>query len=270
MGDIKVLLREAVPVEETEPDLAVVVERVRRRRRRRVTSRLVAGVITIALVVGATAGQKILHRDRGDDLMIVTGQDDDPPVDSPDASAFADLLAGRRWLATADLEWPLQPSDFLAGPAEPGIVVIGRLMQVRPGPVTTSLCMNVPDCVAQTTVETVIHVEGVAPGAQAHPDQMVIPWVTEQFTRADEVADQATSDRLAMPFEEVAPIGARVLLFLRPGDDESYEWRPVEPSGIVIEDPDGVAIPQPDPSAPDLTRTFDDYIAELGTLTADR
>lgn len=268
MTDMKVLLREAVTVDQVDPDFPAVVDRVRRRQRRRVAGRLSAGAVAIALIVGAmVTGQGFQRHDGGgSDAAIVVGQDDDQ---MPDESAFARLLASRGWLATADLDgWPVQPSEFLDGPPEPGIIVIGTLLEARPGAVTTSSCMGTPDCFAQTNVETVIRVDVVAPGAQAHPDELVVPWVTDQFSGTDQAPDQATSDLNARPFVDVAPIGARVLLFLEPGGGDPYEWRPVEPSGIVIEASDGVAVPQPDPDAADLTSSFDDYVAEMERLGA--
>lgn len=59
-------------------------------------------------------------------------------------------------------------------------------------------------------------------------------------------------------------------MFLRPDRGGPYEWRPVEPSGIVIEDASGVTIPQADPDAPRPGWTFDDYVAELDRLLTEQ
>lgn len=278
MGDIKVLLREAVPIEDGEPDLAAVAGRVRRRRRRRRASRgFAAGVIALGLIGGTVAGWDVLDRDGGD---VVTGPADGPSdperrrswAETTDAEAFAGLLASRDWLADADVEWPVAPSDLLSDPPQQGTIVIGTLAEVRPGPVTRAPAGPLWDCDTRhcrppapaTTVETVIDVEQIHPGDQAGPDQIVVPWVT-----AVGEVDEATGDELAAPFEEAAPIGARVLVFLRDGDGDPYDWQPVEPSGIVIEDGDRVAIPQPGGDGSELDLSFDEYLADLGRAFAD-
>lgn len=278
MGDIKVLLREAVPLEDSEPDLATVAGRVHRRRhRRRTRRRLGAGVVALGLIGGTVAGWDALDRDRGD---VVTAPADGPGdperrrtwADTTDAEVFAWLLASRDWLADADVEWPVAPSDFLSDPPQQGIIVIGTLAEVRPGPVSRAPAGPLWDCDTRhcrppapvTTVETVIDVEEILPGDQAGPDSVVVPWVT-----AVGEVDQATGDRLAAPFEDDAPIGARVLVFLRPGEGDPDDWQPVEPSGIVIEDGDRVAIPQPGGDGSELDLSFDEYLADLGRAFAD-
>jgi hypothetical protein len=251
-----------------------VVDRVHRRRRRRVVGRAATAVAAVALAGGATlVGPALLRHDGGDRdrSRVVTGQDGPDMPSDPDASAFARLLAERSWLADADLDgWPVQPADFVQGPPTPGMGVVGTVAEVRPGPVTTSACAGVPGCVAQTNLEMVVDVDVILPGDQDHPERMVVPWVTGQFTAADAAPDQATSDRLAQPFVDAAPIGARIYLVLRSADGGPYDWRPQEPSGVRLEDPDGVAIPQPDPDAPDLSWTFDDYVDEVSRLQEER
>jgi hypothetical protein len=280
MGDIKVLLREAVPVDEAEPDLAAVADRVRRRRTRRRAARgLGATAVAVALAGGVVvAGQDTGRDDRGNDVATApTGRPDDAGqprsrAETSDASAFARLLATRDWLTAADIPWPVRPSDFLAGPPEPGQIVTGTLTEVRSGPVTTSP-VGEPECADQrcrapqpeTNLEMVIRVDLVLPGDQAHPDEVVVPWVT-----AVGEVDERMSDELAAPFEEVAPIGARVLVYLRPSDGDPYDYRAEEPSGIVIEDGEGVAVPQPEAAAPDLGLSFDEYLAELDHLFTER
>jgi hypothetical protein len=279
MGDIRVLLRDAVPVDEAEPDLGAVAQRVRRRRRRRVASRLGAVAVTVGLIGGA-AGLSALDRDGGDDVATAPADrgHDDPErrptwAETTDAEVFAWQLARRGWLAEADVEWPELPSEFLAGEPEPGIIVVGTLTEVRPGPVTSAPSgplweCNTPRCLPPTSVtnvETVVRVEQTLPGDAAGPGEVVVPWITDVGD-----VDQATSDELAAPFEEVAPIGARVLVYLRPNDGGTYEWQPDGPSGIVIEDGDGVVVPQPDDDAVRLAWSFDDYLAELDRVFTDR
>jgi hypothetical protein len=303
MGDIRVLLREAAHADggdgEVEPDLDLVARRVHHRRRNRIRGRLAAGVLAVALVGGAAVAVDRLGDGSGDGVVAGPGRDTSTsrsrpgdghgpggPAGGTDGAAdgaaeaagsesealgrrAAELtrrLADRSWLAAADLDWPAEPADFVRGPPEPGIIVVGTVVEVRPGPVTTSWCLDVPGCVRQTNVETVIRVDTVAPGDQAHPDELAVPWVTGQFGEADGPVDQATSDELAAPFLDGAPIGARVMVFLRPDDGRVYDWRPVEPSGIVIEDGDGVTVPRPDADMAAPTWTFDDYVEEVGRI----
>lgn len=276
MGDVKILLREAVPLDDIEPDLTAVADRARRRRRRRLGGRVAAGAAAMAvvLVAGATAGTGLFDRDQGTNVATARDEGGHPPrgtVDPagpPDPAAFTELLASRSWSAMADPDWPLQPSDFIDGTPEPGMIVIGTLADVRPGFVTVPPCGSAPSCLAQTTVETVVRIETVAPGDQAYPDdEIAVPWVTGRVdgTELTEV-DEAINEERAAAFADAAPIGARVVVFLRPGGGDPYEWRPEEPSGIVIEDADGIAVPRPDADAPRLDWTFDEYLAELDRL----
>jgi len=67
--------------------------------------------------------------------------------------------------------------------------------------------------------------------------------------------------RAAVPYQDAAPHGARVLVLLTAHEEGPYAWAPSAVSAIVIDDGDGVAVPH----AQDVFQPvdFDDYVAEV-------
>jgi hypothetical protein len=143
--DPRDLLREAAPTVETEPDLATIDRRVRRRRLGRVTALAAGAVIAAATVVGVATGLV-----DGDGPPPVIEQPDDPVV--PDAAEDevdvcspptlrptylpwleegeavpepVEVLGGTQDEPTATLTWWEDPEQFEAGePVPPGISMV--------------------------------------------------------------------------------------------------------------------------------------------------
>lgn len=293
MGDVTTLLRDAVPVEPIEPDIPAVAARARSRRRRRGLVRAAASLVVVlgvgasaAAALGADPAVRVYEAAAGSDD--TAGQADrngagvgddaqdraarasaEPPM--PDGSAFTTWLGSRPWVQDADLAWPVEPHEFF-NVRRPDVVVVGTLMEVRESSSgDRPICMYVRDCITTSSVETVVAVERVLGDATGPTGEVAVPWALgwersgpEDPTAAAQAALETDLSILAL--EESAPIGAQVLVFLV--DDGNGGWVPIEPSGIVVDDPDGVAIAQPNRDAADLATSFDDYVARVEAILA--
>jgi hypothetical protein len=172
-------------------------------------------------------------------------------------------------LATADMSaWPVVPADFFSA-EPPDQVVVGTLDAVGPGTMTAAFCADeggIQGCIQNLNLETVVRVERwLGPGEQGG-ETVAVPWVvatTGPYGGGPE--DEQLARLVAQPYQQLAPIGARVVVFLRADPDGPYSWRPSAVSGIVVEDGDGVALPVGSGSAATAHQpiAFDDYIAQV-------
>jgi len=263
MPDIQTLLRDAVPLDRGEPDFATMARRVSARRRRRWWGRGLAGLLVVGLGAAAAVAVTDPNPDQDSDWVATDGA-----VDRPDASELVHLMGTRGWLATTRFaHWPVAPDDFFAPGVEPDLVVYGTLNDVRSGETIEQLCVDDPaigGCIDNATVETVIRVEGVVGDGVEAGDLLAVPWVTGPLGSGPDA--ELTNALTALSFQAVAPLGARVLVFLEHSDGDGYPWRPIEPSGIVFEHhDDDTLVPHPDASVSHQPYSLDDYLQAAET-----
>jgi hypothetical protein len=274
MPELGALLHDAVPPDGSEPDLDEIAHLAGRRRRHRRIARV---ALPLAAVAIAASGLFVLGGDdgrpdvRGD--VVVTGDTttSTTTVAAPSAAELARSLGTRPLLATTSYAtWPLTPDQFFEA-FPPDQAVVGTLAEVRPGTVLQDgICHNTPQingCTDAEALETVVDVERwLAPGGPA-PDRLAVPWPLAAVPiGADPSRVEEANQQAAGPYQDAAPIGARVLVLLRAADEGPYPWVPSAVSAIVIEDGDGVAVPEADPARAHQPIAFDDYVAQVAAL----
>ena len=275
MPEIGALLHDAVPPDDSEPDLDEIAYLAGRRRRHRRIARIVLPLTVLAIVA---PGLWVFGGDDGPPHVrgnvVVTGSTTTTtaPTGPSTVAEFAALFAARPVLATADKSaWPVVPADFFRF-EPPDQVVVGTLDAVRPGTMTTALCVDedvAQGCIQNLNLDTVVHVERwLGPGEQ-DGETVAVPWVistTGLYGGGPE--DEQLARLVAQPYQQLAPIGARVIVFLRADRDDPYSWTPSAVSGIVVEDGDGVALPVGSASAATAHKPidFDDYVAQVEAL----
>jgi hypothetical protein len=270
MPEVGALLREAVPPDGSEPDLDEIAHRAGRRRRHRCIARVAVPLAAAAVVLAAVVMVERDHDDAADAVAADGTAATTDPTGPSKAEELAGLLSTRRLLAVSDYTvWPRTPDEFLEyAPSDQ--VVVGTLEAVRPGTPATAACDDDPNdgvCLNSQNLEIVVRVERwLRPRAQeAH--RLTVPWLLSNHPLGADGREVEQALRLAtVPYQEAAPIGARVLLFLDVGHDGSHAWAPSTLNAIVIEDGDDVVVPSPDPGDADQPVDFDEYVAEVEEL----
>jgi hypothetical protein len=276
MPEIGALLHDAVPPDGSEPDLGEIAHRAGRRRRHRRLTRValpVAALATLAAVVLTV--ERGADDERGNAVATdgsTTTTETTAPSGPSSVARFAALLGDRPVLATADRSaWPAAPADFF-DLEPPDQVVVGRLAAVRPGTMTPALCEEVvvSGCVQNLNLETVVDVERWLGPDDRGGATVAVPWIlstTGPYGGGPQ--DEQLAALASQPYEDRAPIGARVLVFLRADPlNTAYPWAPAAVSGIVIEDGEGVALPvgSASPATAHRDTDFDDYVTEVEAL----